>query len=93
MHGIDRTLTAMAFLGQSYLYDDICWNSHLSMIFLGFGSLLMSFLRLSLKKYISIGYMYTFNEVTKVVIAHMIHFTKDIIDRLHILHTHTHTYI
>jgi hypothetical protein len=45
---MDGTLTAMAFLGQSRLYDGISWNSHLSIAFIGFGHLLMAFLGLSL---------------------------------------------
>ena len=45
---MDETLTAMAFLGQSRLYDRISWNSHLSMAFLGFGCLSIAFLGFSL---------------------------------------------
>ena len=49
---MDGTLTVMAFLGQSRLYDGISCNSHLLMAFLRFGRLSMAFLRLSLNLYI-----------------------------------------
>jgi hypothetical protein len=47
---MDGTLTAMAFLGQNRLYDDISWNSHLSVVFFGFKRLSMPFIGLSYEK-------------------------------------------
>ena len=45
---MDGTLTAMAFLGQNRLYDNISWNSHLSIVFLELRRLSMAFHGLSL---------------------------------------------
>ena len=47
---MDGSLTAMVFLGQNSSYDGIYWNSHLSMVSLGFGRLSMVFLGLSLNR-------------------------------------------
>ena len=44
---MDRTLTVMAFLGQSHLYDGILWNSHLSMAFLRIWRLSITFIGFS----------------------------------------------